>query len=300
MSLYRHIIASTDFTQQGDSAITQALNLAVQNNARLSILHIIDERIMQYQEILPLSPSEMEEMLLQETRRKLVNLVDTAQLEDIAYEAHVIFGKPDEQILRYAQEQQGELIVVGQGSKNFIQHVLLGSTAERLLRHSPIPILIIPRRGLSDWKSILVPVDFSDTSKMALEHAIALAQAYQAQLHVLHVSEETPFASLAGLLPLNETEGLRNSYERKVADDYDKFLASIDFQNVDYQKHFRRGTAPLEIQLWAEQHTCDLVVMGSVGRTGMRGILIGNTAERVARSIPCALLTVKQPATTAS
>lgn len=271
----------------------QALHLAVQQSARLSILHIIDERVMQYQEILPLSPSEMEEMLIQETRRKLLQMVEDHPIEDVAYEVHVIFGKPFEQIVRYTQKQHGELIVVGQGSKSLLQHIFLGSTAERLLRHAPVPVLLAPPEPLATWHTILAPVDFSEVSKIALEHAIDVAKTCGAQLHVLHVTEETPFASLAGLLPLNETEGLRSSYEQKVTEDYDKFLATVDFQGLAYEKHFRRGAAPTEIQLWTEQHPCDLVVMGSIGRTGMKGILIGNTAERVARTLRCALLTIK-------
>lgn len=293
MSLYRHIVVGTDFSSQADLAVNSAISLAVQHSARLSLLHIIDERVMQYNEVLPLSPGEMEEMLRQETKRKLSDLLEAQDLEDLAYEVHVIFGKPHVEIDKYCAENDGELVVLGQRSEKLLKQLLLGSTAERLLRHTRVPTLLVAPDGNLKWENILAPVDFSETSKSSLEHAIQLAKDSNAELHVLHVSEDTPFASLAGLLPLNETDNIRDTYEANIQEEFDKFLSSVDFRGVKYVREFRRGAASTEIKLVAESTKADIIVMGSVGRTGVRGILIGNTAERVARTLQCSLLTIK-------
>lgn len=293
MSLYRHIVVGTDFSAQAELAVNASIALAIQQSARLSLLHVIDERVMQYQDVLPLSPGEMEEMLRQETGRKLKTMLDEQELEDLSYEVHVIFGKPHEEIANYCKDNDGELVVVGQRSEKLLKQLLLGSTAERMLRHSRVPTLLVAPDASLTWDSILAPVDFSQASRASLEHAIQLADETKAELHVLHVSEDTPFASLAGLLPLNETDSIRDTYESKVREDYEAFLASVDFKGVPYQKEFRRGAASTEIKLVAESTKADVIVMGSVGRTGVRGMLIGNTAERVARTLQCSLLTIK-------
>ncbi len=291
MTLYRHIVVGTDFSANAEKALNEGIYLTLKYGARLSILHIIDERFHNYREVLPLPPSEMEQLLLQETRRKLSERLEHIEIDTVSYEAHVLFGFPHEEIIRYAREEDADLILIGQKNLPLLKHIFLGSTAERLLRHTPIPLMIVHyQRQIGHYKNILVPVDFSKTSENAVNYAISLAEKEGSKLYILHVCEENPLLSLSGLLSLSEEKGILSTYEERQKNELDNFVSKFDYPNLE--PIISSGVPALEIVRWSEELSCDLIVMGTLGKTGVRGMLLGNTTERVARALPCSLLAV--------
>ncbi len=291
MTLYRHLVVGTDFSSNAEKALNEAVYLTIKYGARLSIVHVIDERISQYSDMIPLPPSEMEEMLLQETRRILNEQLSSIDIDTISYEAHVIFGEPYRELIQYAKSEDADLLIIGQKNVPLFKQILLGSTAEKLLRHTPIPLMIVhQKKVVGRYKTLLVPVDFSETSKAALDYAISIAKEEGAEITVLHVWEESPLLSLAGLLPLGDeqSDGLLSSFEKKQRENLDKFIAQFDYPKL---KPMIKGGAPaVEIVRCAEELSVDLIIIGSIGKTGIRGMLLGNTAERVARVLPCSIL----------
>ena len=107
---------------------------------------------------------------------------------------HAIKGRPFEEICRLAQEIDIDLIVIATRGNTGLKHLLLGSTAERVVRYSPCPVLVVrgsdskkkPVQQLATFRKILVPVDFSDCSMKGLEYAKELAREFRAKLILLH------------------------------------------------------------------------------------------------------------------
>ena len=143
-----------------------------------------------------------------------------------------------------------------------------------------------------NFQSILVPVDFSHSSDAALQFASSLAAESNAQLKIVHVSEDTPayFAAYGGFA---YTEDLSEKIEKENQELLNK-IRPIG-AGIDYAHHYLRGNPSEQILKFAEQEKVDLIVIGSHGRTGISRLLLGSVAEEVVRRAACPVLTVKQP-----
>jgi nucleotide-binding universal stress UspA family protein len=136
--------------------------------------------------------------------------------------------------------------------------------------------------------TILHPTDFSDNSHHAFGLACSLARDCRARLIVLHVAEWTMAGSGEGVLmspPSYDLEPLR------------KQLQQLESENPEVQMDHRlvQGYAAAEILRAAAETKCDLIMMGTHGRTGMGRLLMGSVAEQIVRRAPCPVLTVKMP-----
>ncbi len=141
---------------------------------------------------------------------------------------------------------------------------------------------------------VMCAVDFSENSEYALRYAVRFAQAFDAELKLLHVVELPflPSYSLTGVpdlsIPTDEIEaGARQKMEELVAKwrpQYPKLEGAV-----------RTGTAFVEIIAYAREQESDLIVVGTHGRTGLRHMLIGSVAEKIVRKAPCPVLSVKHP-----
>jgi universal stress protein A len=145
-----------------------------------------------------------------------------------------------------------------------------------------------------DVKKILCPIDFSPTSQRALAVAVSMARRFGAELELLHVYQ-TPAApgasgsassaarAVSGHLAAAHSELLRWCKEANPGGEVTSRARVID------------GTPHVEILRAAKSGTYDLVVMGTLGRTGLTRLVLGSVAERVVRESPCPVLTVREP-----
>jgi nucleotide-binding universal stress UspA family protein len=138
-------------------------------------------------------------------------------------------------------------------------------------------------------KLILVPTDFSETSEAALRYGVALARAFKAQLHLLHVAEHRSKAA-ENPIGLAEETTQTAAHEQLVA-----LLSERDIQELQPKRVMRIGRPYNEIVRYAKEHEMDLIVMGTHGREGVAHVLIGSVAEKVVRRAPCPVLTVHHP-----
>lgn len=139
-------------------------------------------------------------------------------------------------------------------------------------------------------KTILHPTDFSESAALAFTVACSLAKDYGARLIVLHVATPPAFVVGAevGVLP-EEPEGYREELQTKL----NRLVSQVSDVLVEHR--MVEGNAPTEILRIAEEAKCDLVVMGTHGRTGLGRLLIGSIAEQIVRNAACPVLTVKIP-----
>lgn len=138
---------------------------------------------------------------------------------------------------------------------------------------------------------ILVPTDFSPSSEGAAQHAAELAKVFSALVVVLHVMESDfdykGYGLDADAIPVIQEE-LQAAIEGQLAQ-----VGGTFPESVSTSLHVRRGAAWHEIVEAAREHAADLVVMGTHGHTGLEHVLLGSTAEKVVRSAPCPVLTVR-------
>lgn len=134
---------------------------------------------------------------------------------------------------------------------------------------------------------ILVPVDFSETSALAFDYALALARAFEAEVHVLHVSDE-PFLNAP-----TTAQKFRDEYEQQQQQRLEKLIGSQGAEGVSVISTMQSGSAFYEIIQYAKEHTVDLIVIGSHGQGMIAHMLLGSVAEKVVRKAPCPVLTVR-------
>jgi universal stress protein A len=141
-------------------------------------------------------------------------------------------------------------------------------------------------------KKILVPLDFSDQSLHALEYAKTLAKTLGASLELLHVVPNPYIADPTGLytpLPQNYLD----EFEREAQGRLEQALTLEEQKVFGSGRTVRTGNAADEIVECARARQVDLIIMGTHGRTGASHLFLGSVAERVVRTAPCPVLTVR-------
>lgn len=136
-------------------------------------------------------------------------------------------------------------------------------------------------------KRLLVPVDFSDCSTHALRFARDLAAPFQAELLLLYVVEPAVYPAELGVV-VNIEQDLAERGAQQLTE-----LAQRELPGVQYKTLVENGIAEGEITRVAETEQVDMIVMGTHGYGGIKHLLLGSTTERVIRSAPCPVLTVR-------
>lgn len=137
-------------------------------------------------------------------------------------------------------------------------------------------------------RSILCPVDYSENSRFALDYAETLARDSGAELHVIHCYHD-PVPYQAGYTAAVDTVDIETETVK---------LHSFthEAEDIKYQHHLVKGTAPSAINEYAQQQQVDLIVMGTHGRSGLSRLLLGSVAEDVLRHASCPVMTIRQKA----
>jgi len=165
----------------------------------------------------------------------------------------------------------------------------LGTTTERVIRRAATPVWAVRAGAPTTPQNLLCPVDGSDASRRALKNAHHLSKVFEAKLTVLNVQE--PFSVLHTGVVLTGAAEMSSVYPHKKS--FDEFLSSLDFRDEGWIRKSRSGRAHEQILAEIEQGDIDLVVMGTVGKTTVARFLIGSVTQKVTRSMPCSVLTMK-------
>lgn len=137
---------------------------------------------------------------------------------------------------------------------------------------------------------ILVPVDFSEPSGRALDHALELARLFNATIELLHVYHLAiiPSGPYAEPLPVEYSQGLRKSAQAELA----AWLERVKAAGVSGEAHLVEGAPAHEIVEAARRLGADQIVIGTRGLTGLKHLMLGSVADRVVRSAHCPVTTV--------
>ena len=203
---------------------------------------------------------------------------------------HIRSGRTYEQIISLAYEINADLIVLSTRGHSGLKHLVLGSTAERVVRSARCPVLVVRKRKQKakasgeafSIRTILVPTDFSQCSLAGTEYAAFLARNLHATLrlfHAIHPYTDYAFVDRAGI----RLSGLAEAAEETARQEIDA-LKQMDFlRDLPVQTELRPGFAVDEICAAARDTKVDLIVTSTHGRTGLKHALIGSVAEHVVR-----------------
>jgi universal stress protein E len=282
MRLIERILVATDFSQSADDAVKMASYLAKGFDASVQLIHAMP----------PLPGVAVSSTLIKEQITNYLDTMRQALLDDgvSTVESVLVSGKPFARIIDCAEEQNANVIVVGSGQNTRNDQYRVGITAQRLERRAQRPVLVVKPGAAPPINHVVCPVDFSQTSAGALRESIHIARGLRAKLCVMTVVQP-----LKSLLPrfVTVTDEMQQQQVSGHEASFDEFLREFDFHDIEYEKLVCEGQPHEEILRVANEFQADLLVMGSVGRTGVARLLMGSVAEKVARQLPCSILTVK-------
>ncbi len=199
-----------------------------------------------------------------------------------------------EEILIYAEDKQVDLIVMGTHGRTAISHLLLGSVAERIIRIAKCPVMTFREnsKNLGECKKILVPIDFSEHSKLALQYALELADSFDSNITLFHVFEQRihPAFYLSEEISMFEID---SELKQRANDAMINFRKAFDKPTIDTNYVFAEGVAYREIVDYAKKDNFDLLVIATQGLSGLEHFLIGSTTEKVIRHADLPVLAVK-------
>lgn len=296
----RKVLFPTDFSPAAEAALPTAVRLAELHGAELHILHGV---VLHADD--PHHPShqldEFEEVgaeLVRIARERLGEVaagVADAEIEVVPAERRAI--SPSMAILDYAQEEDVDLVVMGTHGRRGFRRLLLGSVAEEVLRVAGCAVVTV-REPMGEPEAprpirrILVPVDFSAGSRVAVAHAAELAREAGAELHLLHVIVVEGHPDF--YFPLSTAPAFRLPELREEGEDALLEMAGGHrTERVQVLTRVEVGRPADEIVAAAESLEADLICMSSHGRTGLERTLLGSVTEGVARKASCPVLVVK-------
>jgi universal stress protein E len=198
---------------------------------------------------------------------------------DYAVQIRMAYGNISEKILDVAEDEDANVIFLNRGTASELAGRTLGLNSLKVARLSQKPVAIISNRPAADKPHIVVPVDFSEPSKLALNAAILHARKIKAKLTVITVFEPIRITS-SRLMKAGVDETIENKVlYREMETRLTEYLQEFDFTGMDLHKEVLKGVAYEEI-LWYS-HMASIVYMGSTGKSGLRRALLGSVSEKV-------------------
>jgi len=297
-----HILVPLDFSPTAMQALDYATALAQKENAQIHLLHV---QMPDEASVVPGAGHLMRESA--ESATFLREKLSAGQQEGIPQfwpeNCHIRTGRAYHEICELARESRADLIVLGSHGHTGLKRILLGSTAERVVRLAPCPVLVVrqrkrkgrPDEGLVKSKrkftirTILAPVDFSQCSMAGVMYAAFLAKAFDAKLWVFH-TVHPPAPVLVDRVSANLASAEVNLADARL--EMEAFLKLDFLQDVKCETEIRTGYPVDEICGAASRPDIDLIVTSTHGRTGINRMLLGSVAEHVVRYAECSVLVV--------
>ncbi|BAN35804.1 hypothetical protein SCD_n01993 [Sulfuricella denitrificans skB26] len=294
MTTIKRIAAGTDLSWYAGRAEVRAAMLAREmGGAELDLVHVIGSLALEsLRHLLTQSPEQTERRLIDTAREQLTKLTcELADKHHIPVMPVIEIGHAHEEIVRHAEAIGAGLVVLGAHGGSFVRKLFLGSTAERSLRKLSCPVLIVRREPRGPYRNVLVPVDFSEPSRRAVQMALRIAP--QADITLLHVFE-VPFEGNLHFAGVSD-ENIR-SYRILAREQANSAMRQFVFElesdddRVSHTVEF--GNAPGVIREKAETIAPDLIVMGKHGQSEWEDMLFGSVTKHVLSEAGCDVLVV--------
>jgi nucleotide-binding universal stress UspA family protein len=295
MGPFKSILVDIDAAVTAHPALARAIRLARASGARLTITDVMTVPPYARRYL----PADVEEEMVGRRRRQLARVAEA--VTDVHTEARLLVGRPATVLIQEVLRSGHDLLMrshardaAAAGPKPF------GAVDMELLRECPCPVLLVRHGGLEPHPRIAGAVNASteEPAERTLNARIVELTLLMAELEggvPILLQAWAPFAE--SMVRSHSSDDAFAAYVEEVrqrtAGDLRRLAQSFGSRTSGVQTEHRRGEPENVIPEFAAAEGVDLVVMGTVARSGIAGLLIGNTAERVLRRLPCSVLAVK-------
>ncbi|MEO1527241.1 MAG: universal stress protein [Planctomycetota bacterium] len=287
-------------TKEPHPAVSRASELAIENNARLTLIDVIKPLPQSIATLTDVAtPEELERLIVEDRRRQLLDIAAEVSGTAIPFEVHVAVGDPATEITRRVIHSEHDLVVkiadgfTGPGR-------LFGSVAKSLMRLCPCPVWLLKPEIHGEFDQVLAAIDVESgdeahhrLNQQTLELGYAIVRRDKAQFHIVSAWELWMENSMRRHAGDKAVDAMLKKREAKAHLALNELLRTTRVDAEDVHVHLRHAPPAEAIRSVADEVEADLLVMGTVCRTGIAAFLIGNTAETVIRDASCSLLTLK-------
>ncbi len=289
--MYSTILLPIDDGGDADGVIDRTLEFARRFDATVHVLSVVEtgaEPVGLDQQ----ARDELRGRAEKRGRQATARVQERAAELDVETTRAVREGTPHELVLEYAEREGVDLIVMGTRTRDG-PSVGLGSTTERVVARADRPVIAVRLEGDTpavdeiSYDRVVIPTDGSDAAERAAERGLEFAETYGASVYVPYVVDTTSYdleetsRSMVGLLK----QGGQNAVEAVAEDARERGLS--------VKTDVLRGVPDEELLEYADGLEGDLIAMGTRGRGGATGDLLGSTTDRVLRRAHCPVLTVR-------
>ena len=287
-------------TRDQKPALDRAFEIASENGAKVTLMDVIKplpDAIGKMTDVA--SPEDLERLLVQDRERQLQEIADGYSDAGVETGAIVSSGDAAREICRRVLTG-GHDLVLKTADGGHSGGGLFSSTAKSLLRICPCPVWIMKPRAHGDFDQVLAAIDVDDIdethrrlNRFILELAFSIAQRDDAQLHIVSAWDLWMEQALRRRAGDAEIDAALEKHEGLVQRALDELLQAPFAKDDRVTVHLKRGVASRVIKSVADEVEADLIVMGTVCRTGVAGFLIGNTAENLIANATSSVLAIK-------
>ncbi|MDS0475491.1 universal stress protein [Natrinema sp. 1APR25-10V2] len=287
--MFTNICFPTDGSDGASVAFDHVLEIAAAHGSTVHVLNVADttkDSVVRMQ-------GDVVDVLERTGERLVRDAADRARERGVETVTEVRQGTPYSTIVDYADSYDIDLVVMPTHGRRGLERLLLGSTTERVVRRSDVPVLTIrpdAEAGTYPYRNVLVPTDGSDCAREALATGVEIADTDNAALHLLSAISTTSLG--VDVRSDIQLTMLEESVET-ILSDASSFAADAGVEPVETTVEFAPSIHEA-IRSYIEDHGIELVVVGTHGRTGFDRYLLGSVTEHLVRTSPIPVLTVRE------
>ena len=304
MHRFKNILILHDRRPGHQLTIKRGGDLARRNQARLTVVDVIEDDSWDSGEIYAsASFRELKQLVIEERQKDLESAIEPVRQQGLDVRAKLLFGKPFLEIIREVLRENHDLVIKTAQGEGGLKGMLFGSTATHLMRKCPCPVWVVKEEENERYDRIIAAVDpdlsdeqINELNIKIMDVATSLAKLEESELLVVHawsLHGETILRGGVGRMDQEEIDSLVREAEAAHRTRLNNLLQKYDLQDLNHRVHLLKGEAGRVIPELVEKKRADLIVMGTLSRSGVAGFLIGNTAEKILHKVDCAVLAVK-------
>lgn len=303
MKRFKKILVVTDGGNKEQITLKRAVSLAKTNQATLTVVEAVEKSPRDMKTLISsMDLEDIQDMIIKQRLKELNRLISPIKDKGIPVSAKVLLGTPFIEIIREVLRSKHDLVMITAEGRSGLRETLFSTTTMHLMRKCPCPVWALKATKRGRFARILAAVDLDPSDKVKtqlnakiIQLAASLAQSERSKLHVIHtwtVYGES-FLSTLGRVQESEKDEVVSEAKKVHKKWLEGFLEEYAAGIPKSQIHLMHGDAGRLIPELARKKRIELFVMGTVGRTGIPGLLIGNTAERILQCVTCSVLAVK-------
>ncbi|HUP24499.1 MAG TPA: universal stress protein [Thermoanaerobaculia bacterium] len=279
MTSLKHVVCATDFSAPARDAAERAALVAAETGASLTLLHVLPsgplESVRQW------LGAEPAEQLQQQAQRELLQWADElTAARGVRVVSRYASGSVPDEVDRVAAALPADLVVLGARGAGVLRRLTLGTTAERLLRRTPRPVLVVRQTARELYRRVLLALDFSPSSRLVIDLARQVAP--QARPKLFH-AWQVPFEEKLHFAGVAAATITRYRGEAQAAAT-EKLFALADEAGLDRQSWdplLVEGAASQRLLEQEQEQAADLVVLGKRGQSATEELLLGSVTRHL-------------------